>query len=146
MIIGGASVYHEFLPQADEVYISYLDLDVTKPDSLFPQSNLKNWTHKKDEDFVYTPQSSSPQDVAFAVKRYLSPRIASAPHTYPQHMHNRLVEFSLDVPQKTKYISPGQDIVQPPHGQTIDRPEHRRIDEDRIDQSQDGIGTKIKIA
>ncbi len=107
MIIGGTSVYHEFLPQADEVYISHLDLAVTEPDSFFPQSNLKNWTHKKDEDFVYTPQRPSSQDVAFIVKRYLSPRIASALHEYPQHMHNRLTKFSLDLPQKSKVYSPG---------------------------------------
>lgn len=37
MIIGGESLYREFLPVADRLIISYIDLDVPDADAFFPE-------------------------------------------------------------------------------------------------------------
>ncbi|MDA8621604.1 type 3 dihydrofolate reductase [Psychrosphaera sp.] len=49
MIIGGGNIYNQFLPQADYLYLTFIDLEVDG-DTQFPDwSNAGNWTETSRE-------------------------------------------------------------------------------------------------
>jgi len=45
MIIGGESLYREFMPVADRLIVSYIDLDVPDADAFFPEIDKEVFTH-----------------------------------------------------------------------------------------------------
>jgi len=50
MIIGGGNVYEQFLPKADRLYLTFIDLDV-KGDTQFPDYNkVANWNVKEEQE------------------------------------------------------------------------------------------------
>jgi len=49
MICGGASVYKQFLPMADRLYLTYIHQDF-KGDTFFPEFNINDWQEKSRED------------------------------------------------------------------------------------------------
>ncbi|QVD49342.1 dihydrofolate reductase [Xanthomonas phage vB_XciM_LucasX] len=42
-VIGGQQIYELFLPHADEIQLSLLDLAVDKPDAFFPNISARSW-------------------------------------------------------------------------------------------------------
>lgn len=42
-VIGGGQIYHAFLPIADSIYLSRIDLAVEDPDAFFPEINRDDW-------------------------------------------------------------------------------------------------------
>ncbi|MCX6816080.1 MAG: type 3 dihydrofolate reductase [Candidatus Aenigmarchaeota archaeon] len=58
MIIGGASIYEQFLPLADRLYITYVDCNADG-DAFFPDFNKDEWNqvsreeHKADSENTY---------------------------------------------------------------------------------------------
>jgi dihydrofolate reductase len=58
MIIGGASIYGQFLPIAKRMYITYVDAEING-DAFFPEFNKSDWketfreAHKKDDNNEY---------------------------------------------------------------------------------------------
>ncbi|CAM2926523.1 type 3 dihydrofolate reductase [Pseudoalteromonas distincta] len=50
MIIGGGNIYEQFLPKADRLYLTFIDLDVNG-DTQFPDYNkVANWNVKEEQD------------------------------------------------------------------------------------------------
>ena len=58
MIIGGASIYKEFLPKADKLYLTSIDADF-EGDAYFPEYKIEEWEetsyeeHERDKDNPY---------------------------------------------------------------------------------------------
>jgi dihydrofolate reductase len=58
MIAGGATIYKEFLPKADKMYLTLIDADF-KGDAYFPQYKIEEWgetayeEHERDKDNPY---------------------------------------------------------------------------------------------
>ncbi|KAA1151789.1 type 3 dihydrofolate reductase [Pseudoalteromonas sp. FUC4] len=50
MIIGGGNIYEQFLPKAERLYLTFIDLDV-EGDTQFPDYNkVANWNVKKEQE------------------------------------------------------------------------------------------------
>ncbi|MBB1275663.1 type 3 dihydrofolate reductase [Pseudoalteromonas sp. B28] len=50
MIIGGGNIYEQFLPKAERLYLTFIDLDV-KGDTQFPDYNkVANWYVKEEQE------------------------------------------------------------------------------------------------
>lgn len=47
-VIGGADVYQQFLPYADEVYLTHIDKEAERVDTYFPKDKLKEYFAVKD--------------------------------------------------------------------------------------------------
>ncbi|MDO8601068.1 MAG: dihydrofolate reductase [bacterium] len=43
MIIGGASIYKQFLPLADRLYLTLIEADIAGADAFFPEINYSEW-------------------------------------------------------------------------------------------------------
>lgn len=61
-VIGGEEVYRQFLPYADEVYLTHIDKEAEKADTYFPKELLKEhfevkdyseWYYSEEEDCRY---------------------------------------------------------------------------------------------
>ena len=61
-VIGGSEVYRQFLPYADEVYLTHIDKEADNVDTYFPKEALKEyfdvdkyseWHFRKEEDCSY---------------------------------------------------------------------------------------------
>ena len=57
-VIGGGEVYKMFLPKADRIYRTDVDLDVTG-DTLFAPLSLEEWTETKSEVYSQGPNDSA---------------------------------------------------------------------------------------
>ncbi|MUH72574.1 type 3 dihydrofolate reductase [Psychrosphaera haliotis] len=52
MVIGGGNIYKQFLPKADTLYLTFIDLDV-KGDTVFPDwSEVGNWKKVEQESHL----------------------------------------------------------------------------------------------
>ncbi len=50
MIIGGGNIYEQFLPKAERLYLTFIDLDI-KGDTQFPDYNkVANWDVKEEQE------------------------------------------------------------------------------------------------
>ncbi|MBH0026630.1 type 3 dihydrofolate reductase [Pseudoalteromonas sp. SWN29] len=50
MIIGGGNIYEQFLPKAERLYLTFIDLDI-KGDTQFPDYNkVANWNVKEEQE------------------------------------------------------------------------------------------------
>lgn len=58
-VIGGQSIYEQFLPHADKIYLTIIEHTFSKADTYFPKFSLVDWRvanredHKKDEKHPY---------------------------------------------------------------------------------------------
>ena len=50
MICGGASVYKQFLPMAQKLYLTYIHV-TPEGDTYFPEVNMQEWKEVKRTDF-----------------------------------------------------------------------------------------------
>lgn len=57
MIIGGYSVYRDFLPVASRLYITHVDLEVKEGDTFFPEWNKNEWKEVYSEKVKTVPIS-----------------------------------------------------------------------------------------
>jgi len=64
MVIGGASIYEEALPQADRLYITHVHAEV-KGDAYFPEVDFSQWQEISRDD--YAASESNPYDYSFVV-------------------------------------------------------------------------------
>lgn len=55
-IIGGASIYKQFLPLADRLYITWIHKDF-EGDVFFPEIDFSEWELLSQEDFPFTEQT-----------------------------------------------------------------------------------------
>ncbi len=62
MIIGGRTIYKEFLPYADKIYITFID-DEFEGDVYFPLTDLSSW--KKTKEAVHEPDEKTPFRLTF---------------------------------------------------------------------------------
>lgn len=52
MVIGGATIYQQFLKQTDRLYLTFIDLDIVG-DTLFPDYQLDaNWSEISEESYL----------------------------------------------------------------------------------------------
>lgn len=66
-IIGGAEIYLSFLPYADKLYITHIDVDVDG-DVVFPKYNSGEWELESEE--THAVDSKNPLSCRFSVYRY----------------------------------------------------------------------------
>jgi dihydrofolate reductase len=58
-VIGGESIYKQFLPHADNIYLTIIDHAFSKADAYFPQFDINDWKvinheqHKMDSEHLY---------------------------------------------------------------------------------------------
>lgn len=64
MVCGGASVYNQFLPLADKLYLTYIDHDFDG-DILFPEFSINDWQEIKRED--HQPDEKNPYHYSFVI-------------------------------------------------------------------------------
>ncbi len=64
MVIGGASIYEEALPQADRLYITHVHAEVAG-DAYFPEVDFSQWQEISRDD--YAASESNPYDYSFVV-------------------------------------------------------------------------------
>ncbi|MGB5444953.1 MAG: type 3 dihydrofolate reductase [Psychromonas sp.] len=58
MVIGGATIYEQFLPQADRLYLTFIDLK-TAGDTQFPDyKKMANWREVQREKHLADPKNS----------------------------------------------------------------------------------------
>lgn len=77
MIIGGEKIYSVFLPQADRLYLTYIELNV-EGDAFFPYFNLDEWHEIAREP--HTADSENAYDYTFVTlerKRHENPHQAN---------------------------------------------------------------------
>lgn len=70
MVIGGASFYHQMLPQADRLYLTFIDADFDG-DAWFPQWDAGEWREMEREE--HAPDERNPHAYAFVVLERISP-------------------------------------------------------------------------
>jgi len=59
MIIGGGNIYEQFLPKAERLYLTFIDLDV-KGDTQFPDYNkVANWGVKEEQENLSDEKNKS---------------------------------------------------------------------------------------
>ena len=63
-VIGGAEIYEQTLPSADELYITYVDA-LIDGDRYFPNINLGDWILKNEE--TYLADEKNPYDMSFKI-------------------------------------------------------------------------------
>ena len=51
MIIGGAQLYHYFLPQAERMYLTFIDAELTG-DTVFPSYQVEAWQLSQEQHFL----------------------------------------------------------------------------------------------
>lgn len=69
MVIGGAEIYQQALPQADRLYITHVHADVAG-DAFFPEVDWADWQEVQREDHQADPQGAekrNPFDYSFVV-------------------------------------------------------------------------------
>ncbi len=64
MVIGGASIYEEALPQADRLYITHVHAEVAG-DAYFPEVDFSQWQEVSRDDYVAS--EGNPYDYSFVV-------------------------------------------------------------------------------
>jgi dihydrofolate reductase len=64
MICGGMSVYQQFLPKADRLYLTYIHANV-EGDAFFPEVNMGEWKEVSRED--HQPDHKNQYPYSFAV-------------------------------------------------------------------------------
>lgn len=64
MVIGGAMIYEEALPQADRLYLTHVHADVAG-DAYFPKVDMSHWQELGRED--YHASETNPYDYSFVV-------------------------------------------------------------------------------
>lgn len=64
MICGGASVYKQFLPMADRMYLTYIHRDF-EGDAFFPNFDKNEWREVSRED--HSPDEKNPYSYSFSV-------------------------------------------------------------------------------
>ncbi|MEH6348042.1 MAG: type 3 dihydrofolate reductase [Bermanella sp.] len=64
MVIGGASIYEEALPQADRLYITHVQAEVAG-DAYFPEVDFSQWQEVSRDDYVAS--EGNPYDYSFVV-------------------------------------------------------------------------------
>jgi len=69
MVIGGASFYHQMLPQADRLYLTFIDADFDG-DAWFPQWDAGEWREMEREE--HAPDERNPHAYAFVVLERIS--------------------------------------------------------------------------
>lgn len=70
MVIGGASFYHQMLPQADRLHLTFIDADFDG-DAWFPQWDAGEWREMEREE--HAPDERNPHAYAFVVLERISP-------------------------------------------------------------------------
>ena len=68
-IIGGGSVYRQFMPLADRLMVTHIDARFTA-DTFFPEINPDEWYVSENEDFL----SEDPSQISFSYTTYLRRR------------------------------------------------------------------------
>ncbi|MBN1338028.1 MAG: dihydrofolate reductase [Bacteroidales bacterium] len=66
-IIGGASVYRQFLPYAGKLYITWVH-EFFEADTFFPELDLADWEVVSEEDFP-EPDDKNPYPYTYAIYR-----------------------------------------------------------------------------
>jgi len=56
MVIGGANIYQQLLPQVSRLYLTLLDLDV-EGDAYFPEYDMAEWREVTRENFAVTAET-----------------------------------------------------------------------------------------
>ena len=69
MIIGGAQIYQQFLPQADRLYLTLVDADLTG-DTYFPDYTTYEW--RELERINYPADAKNPYPYTFLILERLS--------------------------------------------------------------------------
>jgi len=64
MIIGGASFYTQMLPQADRMYLTFVDIDVDG-DAWFPAYNEQDWSLREEQ--THGPDDKNAQAMRFVI-------------------------------------------------------------------------------
>ena len=64
MIIGGATIYQQCLPMADQLYLTHIDLTTTG-DTWFPDYNIYQWQELVSE--IYPADEKNPHDYRFSL-------------------------------------------------------------------------------
>jgi dihydrofolate reductase len=64
-IIGGASVYRQFLPHADRLYITWVHQSF-EADTFFPELNDEEWEVVSRQDFLY-PNDKNPYPYSYVI-------------------------------------------------------------------------------
>ena len=68
-IIGGGSVYRQFMPLADRLMVTHIDAEYTA-DTFFPEISPDEWYVSENEDFL----SEDPSQISFSYTTYLRRR------------------------------------------------------------------------
>ena len=68
-IIGGGSVYRQFMPLADRLLVTHIDAEFTA-DTFFPEISPEEWYVSENEDFL----SEDPSQISFSYTTYLRRR------------------------------------------------------------------------
>ena len=68
-IIGGGSVYRQFMAQADRLMVTHIDAEYTA-DTFFPEISPDEWYVSENEDFL----SEDPSQISFSYTTYLRRR------------------------------------------------------------------------
>ena len=68
-IIGGGSVYRQFMPLADRLMVTHIDAVITA-DTFFPVISPEEWYISENEDFL----SEDPSQISFSYTTYLRRR------------------------------------------------------------------------
>lgn len=68
-IIGGGSVYRQFMPLADRLMVTHIDAEFTA-DTFFPEISPDEWYVSENEDFT----SDDPSQISFSYTTYLRRR------------------------------------------------------------------------
>ncbi|MRR22380.1 dihydrofolate reductase [bacterium] len=68
-IIGGGSVYRQFMPLADRLLVTHIDAEFTA-DTFFPEISPDEWYVSENEDFL----SDDPSQISFSYTTYLRRR------------------------------------------------------------------------
>ena len=68
-IIGGGSVYRQFIPMADRLMVTHIDAEF-EADTFFPEINPDEWYISEQEDYL----SDEPGELSFSYTTYLRRR------------------------------------------------------------------------
>jgi len=64
-VIGGASIYRQFLPLADRLYITWVHEEF-EADTFFPELDKAEWTTVSDQDFL-EPDEKNPYPYSYVI-------------------------------------------------------------------------------
>lgn len=71
MIIGGSEIFKSFADQANEIFISHLDIKVDNPDSFFDQAWIKKNHYKKIKSRRHSASQTENDLVNFTLEQYV---------------------------------------------------------------------------